>query len=117
MRARGKAGMVVPLPPLVMPLQGKTYSNTVLVNNFPRLVCCLCGGFCFLPPLLPPSSSAILKYSFLAQHGPRYLLRMMSLDPPRLSESVVDLLCKLLLVAPANRPSSATEMANHHFFM
>ncbi|CAM9461743.1 unnamed protein product [Ascophyllum nodosum] len=85
------------------------------------LLVCLAGEYPWDAPTTVPTrqigSSAILKYSFLAQHGPRYLLRMMSLDPPRLSESVVDLLCKLLLVAPANRPSSATEMANHHFFM
>ncbi|CAM9461673.1 unnamed protein product [Ascophyllum nodosum] len=83
------------------------------------LLVCLAGEYPWEAPTMVPtlqlSFSAILRYNYLAQNGPAYLLRMMRLDS-RLSGPVLDLLCTLLVVKPANRPSSATELANHPFF-
>ncbi|CAN0460897.1 unnamed protein product [Ascophyllum nodosum] len=84
------------------------------------LLVCLAGDYPWDAPTKLPmqglSSSDIFKYSYLTQGGPEHLLGMMGLAPPRLSVSVSDLLCRLLVVNPVDRPSSATELANHPFF-
>jgi len=61
-------------------------------------------------------SSVIARFGCLVQHGPAEMLRQMGLSYPRLSANALDLLCSLLVVDPANRPSSALELVNHPFF-